>query len=151
MRIAIGNDQHGFSYKQMILHTFPEHEFVDCGAYDEHPISYPPIGQKAAELVASGECDRAILICGTGMGMAITANKVKGCYATVCHDAYSAERSILSNDANTLCMGALVIGKKTCEMLVQQWLNLEFDKTSHSKVNVDLIKGIEGASNLESI
>ena len=145
MKIAIANDQHGFAYKQLIMKTFPEHEYVDCGSYDENPINYPPYGEAAARKVASGECDRAILICGTGLGMAITANKVKGCYATVCHDAYSAERSILSNNANTLCMGALVIGKKTCETITRLWLSLTFDETSHSAKNVQMIKDIEAA------
>ena len=145
MKIAIANDQHGYAYKQLIMKLFPEHEYVDCGSYDENPINYPHYGEAAARKVASGECDRAILICGTGLGMAITANKVKGCYATVCHDIYSAERSILSNNANTLCMGALVIGKKTCETITRLWLSLTFDETSHSAKNVNMIKEIEAA------
>lgn len=143
MKIAIANDQHGLAYKKLIMECFPQHEYVDVGAFSEDPVKYPEYGEKAARLVASGECDRGILICGTGLGMAITANKVKGCYATVCHDIYSAERSILSNNANVLCMGALVIGKKTCEAITKKWLSLEFDPTSHSAANVAMIKAIE--------
>ncbi len=146
MRIAIANDQYGLEYKQLIMKTFPEHEYVDCGTYDTRPVKYPEYGEKAAKLVANGECDRGILICGTGIGMAITANKIKGCYAAVCHDIYSTERSILSNNSNTMCMGALIIGKKTCETLVSKWLSLSFDTTSHSAQNVDLIKAIEDGS-----
>jgi ribose 5-phosphate isomerase B len=151
MRIAIANDQNGFEYKQMIMKTFPEHEYVDCGTYDTNAVKYPIYGKKAAQLVASGACDRGILICGTGIGMSITANKIKGCYAAVCHDVYSTERSILSNNANIMCMGALVIGKKTCETLVLKWLSLSFDPTSHSAQNVDLIKAIEEENANETV
>lgn len=143
MRIAIGNDQYGLPYKRLIVSNFPEHEFVDVGCDTEEPVKYPEFGERVARLVASGDCERGILICGTGIGMAVTANKVRGCYAAVCHDVYSTERSILSNNANVMCMGALVIGKKTCETLTRQWLNLRFDPASHSAANVDLIRKIE--------
>jgi len=143
MKIAIGNDQHGLPYKNLIVKMFPEHEFVDVGTDTAEPVKYPTYGEKVANLVASGECERGILICGTGIGMAITANKVNGCYAAVCHDVYSTERSILSNNANIMCMGALVIGIKTCETLAKLWLSLKFDETSHSALNVAMIKEIE--------
>lgn len=143
MKIAIGNDQHGLAYKQMIMKTFPEYEFVDVGTYDEEPVSYPGVAEKAARLVAAGECERGILICGTGIGMAMTANKIKGAYAAVCHDIYSAQRMILSNDGNILCMGALVIGKKTAEEIVRQWLPLQFDPSSASAAKVAHLRRIE--------
>lgn len=143
MKIAIGNDQHGLAYKQMIMKTFPEHEFVDVGTYDAEPVSYPGVAEKAAKLVASGECERGILICGTGIGMAMTANKIKGAYAAVCHDIYSAQRMILSNNGNILCMGALVIGKKTAEEIVRQWLPLQFDPNSASAAKVAHLRQIE--------
>ncbi|MGI6160902.1 MAG: RpiB/LacA/LacB family sugar-phosphate isomerase [Christensenellales bacterium] len=143
MKIAIGNDQHGLEFKNLIVNTFPEHEFVDVGTNDTSPANYPDYAKEVATLVASGECDRGILCCGTGIGMAIAANKVKGCYAAVCHDVYSTERSILSNNSNVLCMGALVIGKKTCETLVKLWLSLEFDEKSASAQKVALIKAME--------
>lgn len=143
MKIAIGNDQHGLAYKQMIMKTFPEHEFVDVGTYDEEPVSYPGVAERAARLVAAGECERGILICGTGIGMAMTANKIKGAYAAVCHDIYSAQRMILSNDGNILCMGALVIGKKTAEEIVRQWLPLQFDPSSASAAKVAHLRRIE--------
>lgn len=143
MRIAIGNDQYGLAYKQMIVKLFGNHEFIDCGSYDETAVKYPEVGEKVAKLVATGECERGILICGTGIGMAISANKVNGCYAAVCHDIYSTERSILSNNSNVMCMGALVIGKKTCESLVKLWLSLRFDPSSHSAQNVAMVMDIE--------
>lgn len=144
MKIAIGNDQHGLQYKELIMQAYPEHVYVNVGTDTPDPVSYPVIGEKVANLVASGACDRGMLICGTGIGMAITANKVKGCYAAVCHDVYSAQRSILSNNANIMCMGALVIGKKTAETLAGIWLGLTFDPAGHSIKNVELIERIEG-------
>lgn len=145
MKIAIGSDQHGFAYKKQIIETFGKKgfEFTDMGTYDTESVSYPGIAYKTVKNVVEGKCDRAILICGTGIGMAIAANKVKGIYAAVCHDIYSTERSILSNNANVMCMGALVIGPKTAEKLAELWLSLEFDKTSQSAKKVAEICAIE--------
>lgn len=143
MKIAIGNDQHGLAYKQMILKSFPEHTFTDLGSHDPEPVSYPLIAEAVARQVASGACDRGILICGTGIGMAMAANKIKGAYAAVCHDLYSTERSILSNDGNILCMGALVIGMKTAEELVRLWLPLQFDPGSPSAAKVAQLRALE--------
>ena len=138
MKIAIGNDQHGLAYKQMLLSTFAEHEFVDMGSYDTQAVSYPAIAEAVARKVASGACERGILI-----GMAMAANKIKGAYAAVCHDIYSTQRSILSNDANILCMGALVIGQKTAEELVRLWLPLRFDPSSPSAAKVAQLRQLE--------
>ncbi len=143
MKLAIGNDQHGLVYKQMIMETFPLNEYVDVGTFDTEPVSYPGIAETVAELVARGECERGILICGTGIGMAMTANKIKGAYAAVCHDIYSAQRMILSNDGNILCMGALVIGIKTAEEIVRQWLPLRFDPNNASAAKVAHLRQIE--------
>ena len=143
MKIAIGNDKHGLAYKQMIMKTFPENEYVDVGSFDTEPVSYPGVAEKVAKLVARGECERGILICGTGIGMAMTANKIKGAYAAVCHDIYSAQRMVLSNDGNILCMGALVIGMKTAEEIVRQWLPLQFDPNSASAAKVAHLRQIE--------
>ena len=143
MKIAIGNDNHGFTYKKMLIETFAEHQFVDVGSNNTDPIRYPGIAEKVVELVLSRQCERGILICGTGIGMAITANKFKGCYAAVCHDIYSAQRAILSNNANILCMGALVIGTKTCLAITKEWISQRFDPQSHSAANITMIQRIE--------
>lgn len=143
MKIAIGNDQHGLAYKQMLLSAFAEHEFVDMGSYDTQAVSYSAVAEAVARKVASGACERGILICGTGIGMAMAANKIKGAYAAVCHDIYSTQRSILSNDANILCMGALVIGQKTAEELVRLWLPLRFDPSSPSAAKVAQLRQLE--------
>lgn len=143
MKIAIGNDQHGLAYKQMIMKTFSENEYVDVGSFDAEPVRHPGVAEKVAKLVAQGECERGILLCGTGIGMAMTANKIKGVYAAVCHDIYSAQRMILSNNGNILCMGALVIGMKNAEELVRQWLPLRFDPNSASADKVAHLRQIE--------
>jgi len=148
MQIAIGSDQHGLAYKKMIVEEFGKkgHRFIDVGTYDAQPVSYPGIAYKATKKVADGDCERAILICGTGIGMAIAANKVKGAYAAVCHDLYSTERSVLSNNGNVMCMGALVIGPKTAEKLVELWLSLRFDAAGPSAKKVAEIFEIESGS-----
>lgn len=143
MKIAIGNDQHGLTYKKMIMEAFPQHEFVDFGTNDATPVSYPLVAEKTARAVAAGQCERGILICGTGIGMAMCANKIRGCFAAVCHDIYSTQRSILSNDANMLCMGALVIGSKTMLTLTEEWLKLTFDPTSASAPKVNDMRQLE--------
>lgn len=151
MKIAIGSDQWGYDFKKMIIEEFSKegHEFVDMGVYSKDPINYPEIAYKVAKEVAEGDCERGILICGTGIGMALTANKVKGAYAAVCHDIYSTERSILSNNTNIMCMGAQVIGFKTMLSLTDTWLRLKFDPNSRSKVKVDQIYKIEEEGTLE--
>lgn len=145
MKIAIGSDQFGYEYKKKIIEEFTQkgHQFIDVGTYDTEPVSYPGIAFKAAQKVVSGECERAILICGTGIGMAISANKVNGAYAAVCHDVYSTERSILSNNCNVMCMGALITGPKIVEKLVDLWLSLKFDPSSQSAKKVAEICKIE--------
>ena len=114
----------------------------DFGCYTADAVDYPEYGEIVARAVAAGEFERGILICGTGIGMSITANKVKGCYAAVCHDIYSTERSILSNDCNIMCMGALVIGPATATTLVDKWMSLSF-KESPSLKKINMIKEIE--------
>ncbi len=145
MLIAIGSDQWGYEFKQMIIEEFKAkgHEFVDVGAYSKEEVNYPNIAYSVAKKVSQGQCERGILICGTGIGMALTANKVKGAYAAVCHDVYSTERSILSNNANIMCMGALVIGPKTAYSLTDLWLNLKFDTSCNSAKKVQEIYQIE--------
>lgn len=145
MKISIGCDELGIEYKNMIIETFSKkgHEFVDVGSFVGEKINYPSVAYKAVKAMTDGDCERCILICGTGIGMALSANKIKGAYAAVCHDIYSTERSILSNNCNTMCMGALVVGPKTVETLVNVWLGLEFDTASRSYVKVQEIYSIE--------
>lgn len=128
MKIAIGSDHLGLELKNIIRDFLREKEInvEDFGTMSKEPIDYPDIAEKVAKVVAKGEYDRGILICGTGIGMAIAANKVKGIRAAVCHDLYSAERSRKSNNAQIMTMGALIIGPELAKKLVELWLNSEF-------------------------
>lgn len=145
MRIILGCDVNGVWLKQEVFNALKNLEGVivtDFGVTNEDITPYPLIAEKIALSVARGENERGILICGTGVGMAITANKVKGAYAAVCHDIYSTRRSILSNNANILCMGAGVIGKDLALSIVKEWVTLEY-KDSPSTKKIELFKSIE--------
>ena len=128
MKIAIGSDHLGLELKNIIRDFLKEKEIEvnDSGTISKEPIDYPDIAEKVAKAVAKGDCERGILICGTGIGMAIAANKVKGIRAAVCHDLYSAERSRKSNNAQIMAIGALIIGSELAKKLVEVWLNSEF-------------------------
>lgn len=128
MRIAIGSDEAGFALKETIKEYLSEagHEVTDYGCYDAKPVDYPDIAYPVAVDVAAGKHDRGILVCGTGIGMAITANKVPGVRAAVCHDPYSAQRARKSNNAQVMTLGARVIGSELAKTLVAIWLESEF-------------------------
>lgn len=126
--IALGSDQAGYSLKQEIIKYLEEKglEYKDYGSFSEDPVDYPVYGKKVAHAVAGGECDKGILICGTGIGIAIAANKVKGIRAAHCHDCFSAEATRLHNDANIVAMGARVVGPGLAVKIVDTFLNTEF-------------------------
>lgn len=147
-RIVIGSDEAGHSYKEALKADLEAHprvaEVLDVGVGDaSDKTAYPNIAVAAAERVASDQADRAVLICGTGLGVAISANKVKGVRAVTAHDAYSVERAVLSNNAQILCMGERVIGKELARKLVDEWLKHEFDPTSASAEKVGAITRYE--------
>ena len=128
MKIAMGADNLGFPLKESIKEHLEAlgHEVVDYGVYDTNPVDYPDIANKVARDVASGAFDRAILTCGTGIGMAIAANKVPGVRAAAVSDPYSAERARKSNNAQVLCLGSCVLGPAVASLLVDHWLASEF-------------------------
>ena len=143
-RIAIGCDEAGVSYKKAIIADLEKDSRVstitDVGVPEtSDKTAYPHIAVDAARLIAGGKADRAILICGTGLGVAISANKVPGIRAVTAHDSFSVERSILSNDAQVLCMGERVIGKELARRLVKDWLGYRFDQGSASAEKVRAI------------
>jgi ribose 5-phosphate isomerase B len=146
-RIVIGNDEAGFSYKETLraqLEADPRVLSVqDVGVDGQGDTAYPFVAIEVAQIVARGEADRGLLICGTGIGMAITANKVSGIRAAVGHDSYSVERSVLSNNAQVLAMGERVIGRELARKLVSEWLNHQFDETSSSAAKVQAISDYE--------
>lgn len=128
MKIILGSDHLGFELKETVKQHIQSKglEVTDIGVFDKSPVDYPDVGLALAERVGRGDFDRGILICGTGIGMAIVANKVPGVRAAVCHDIYSAERARKSNDAQIMTMGALVVGVELAKKLVDVWLESEF-------------------------
>ena len=147
MKIAIGCDEAAYALKVVIkehLQKRPDIELTDFGAEAGEVILYPDVASVVAEAVAAGKFDRGILVCGTGIGMCITANKVPGIRAAVCHDPFSAERSRKSNDAQIMCMGERVIGPELAKYLVDIWLKCEF-AGGGSAPKVERIKQIEAS------
>ena len=144
MRIAIGCDEAAFDLKETLRQTLQQlgHEVEDYGTHDAQPVLYPDIGYAVASAVAQGRHERGVLLCGTGIGMAITANKVPGVRAAQAHDTYSAERAMKSNDARILAMGARVVGPELAKSILQAWLASEFE-AGRSGPKVDRIKHYE--------
>lgn len=147
LRIVIGSDDAGYELKETLRAELAGHplvaELTDIGVDADGSTAYPEIARVAAERVAAGEADRALLVCGTGLGVAIAANKVPGIRAVTAHDTYSVERSVLSNDAQVLCLGQRVIGVEVARRLVREWLGYRFDATSPSARKVELIGAME--------
>jgi ribose 5-phosphate isomerase B len=146
-RIVVGCDDAGLRYKEALkadlLADDRVAEVTDVGVGADETTAYPHVAVSAARLVADGKADRALLICGTGLGVAISANKVHGVRAVTAHDSFSVERSVLSNDAQVLCMGERVIGLELARRLAREWLGYRFDPTSNSAAKVDAIRSYE--------
>lgn len=147
LRIVVGGDDAGFDYKEKIRADLEADDrvasVIDVGVGAEESTAYPHVAVEAARRVAAGEADRAMLICGTGLGVAISANKVPGIRAVTAHDSYSVERSVLSNNAQVLCMGQRVVGIELARRLVGEWLGYTFDTASASAQKVDAITSYE--------
>jgi ribose 5-phosphate isomerase B len=135
MRIAIGSDHRGFDVKRRIksLVEGMRHEVVDVGAHSAESVDYPDLAFEVAKLVGSGQVDRGILICGTGIGMAIAANKVRGVRAATCHDSITAEMSRRHNDSNVLCLSADLSGEQLIDRMVRLWLDTAFEAGRHAR------------------
>lgn len=141
--IALGSDQAGFDLKQEIIGYLESKslEYKDYGSYDAEPVDYPTYGKKVAHAIADGECEKGILICGTGIGISMAANKVKGIRAAVCGDCFSAEATRLHNDANIVAIGARVVGSSLAIKIIDTFLNTEFSGEERHKRRVDMIEG----------
>lgn len=144
MRIAIGSDHGGFGLKTEIIRYLEKRQiqFRDFGTYDDSPADYPDFAEAVARAVAGKEYDLGILICGTGVGISIAANKVPGIRAALCHDTFSARMARRHNDANVLAMGERVIGRGLALDIVDEFLRGTFDGGRHAS-RVDKIKAIE--------
>jgi ribose 5-phosphate isomerase B len=147
LRIVIGCDDAGFDYKEILKRDLEADpgvaSVIDVGVDADGHTAYPRIAVAAAEIVARGEADRALLVCGTGLGVAIAANKVPGIRAVTAHDSFSVERGVLSNNAQVLTMGQRVVGIEVARRLAREWLTYRFDSTSASAEKVAVIDEYE--------
>ncbi|AOY74630.1 ribose 5-phosphate isomerase B [Clostridium formicaceticum] len=128
MKIAIGCDEAAYSFKEVIKNYLVSkgHEVEDFGVHDVNPVLYPDIAYAVSKSIVESKNERGVLICGTGIGMNITANKVPGIRSAVCHDPFSTERARKSNNAQVMCMGARVIASELAKTLIDIWLDSEF-------------------------
>lgn len=144
MKIVLANDHSAVDMKKEILAHLEEkgYQVIDIGTNSPESCDYPVFGERAGKMVASGEADLGILICGTGVGISLAANKVKGVRACVCSEPYSAKLSRMHNDTNVLAFGARVVGTELAKMIVDEWLAAEFEGGRHKR-RVDMIMEIE--------
>ena len=144
MKIGIGNDHSALELKAEIIELLKErgHEVVDYGTSSPESCDYPVYGEKVGRAVASGEVERGILICGTGLGISLAANKVKGVRAAVCSEPFTAKMSRAHNNCNILAFGARVVGAELAKMIVETWLDTEFEGGRHQR-RVDMLMDIE--------
>ncbi len=142
--IALGSDHAGRGLKEEIKKLLDQRglEYVDFGTDTDDSCDYPVFGFAAASAVADGKCDRGLLFCGTGVGISLAANKVKGIRCVVCSEPYSAKMSRLHNDSNMLALGSRVVGTELARMIVETWLDTDFEGGRHQR-RVDLISAIE--------
>jgi ribose 5-phosphate isomerase B len=147
LRIVVGADDAGFDYKEALKSDLADNPLVesvvDIGVGSDEHTAYPQVAIRAAELVAAGDADRALLVCGTGLGVAMSANKVPGIRAVTAHDSFSVERSILSNNAQVLTFGQRVIGLELARRLAREWVTYRFDDTSASADKVRVLSDYE--------
>ena len=143
MKIAIGSDHGGYLLKQEVMQHLKDRniEFVDCGSYEDKSCDYPEYAKAVASEITSKKADLGILICGTGIGMSMAANKVPGIRAALCHDVFSAEATRQHNDANIICMGARVVGPGLALMIIDKFIDTPF---SNDERHIRRISKIEG-------
>ncbi|MCJ7696331.1 MAG: ribose 5-phosphate isomerase B [Anaerolineaceae bacterium] len=145
MRIAIGCDHAGYNLKDVIIDVVEElgHQAIDMGTFDKSPVDYPDFAVKVGESLINGNADRGILLCGSGVGASISANKIRGIYAGVCNDSYSAGQGVEHDDMNVLCLGTRIIGEEIAKACVTSFLNSNFTEVSRHKRRVKKIRDIE--------
>ena len=150
MKIAVACDHAGFPLKSLALQTVRDcgHEPLDLGVDDETPVDYPDQAQKVGQAVQSGRVDRGILLCGSGVGASIAANKMKGVYAGVCHDTYSARQGVEHDEMNVLCLGARVIGTAITREIIAAFLSARF--IGHDPGQERHVRRVEKIKKLES-
>ncbi len=147
MRIAFGSDHAGFPLKHHLIDRLSdgEHTILDFGTHDESPVDYPDFAEAVGRAVADGRADRGIVVCGSGAGACIAANKVTGIRAMLAHDRYTAHQGVEHDDANVLCLGARVIGSNVAEELVDAFLGAEFTGEERHLRRLNKVLAIEGS------
>ncbi|MEQ8953256.1 MAG: ribose 5-phosphate isomerase B [Gammaproteobacteria bacterium] len=145
MNIVIGSDHAGFPLKATIIEHIRKlgHEVTDVGSYDENPVDFPDIAQQLTAKIRSGEATRGLMVCGTGVGAAIAANKVKGIRAAVCHDVHSAHQCVEHDDVNVMCIGAQIVGAWLALDLVEAYLKAEFSTSEEFRRRVEKLGMME--------
>lgn len=145
MKVAVACDHAGFALKETVVNKIKAlgHEVIDCGCPDTQRVDFPDYAAKAGALLTGRQAERAVLICGSGIGMCIAANKIHGVYACVCHDAYSAHQGVEHDAMNALCLGALVIGQHVVEEVVERFLAAHYFNEGNYKKRVDKILALE--------
>ena len=152
MKLVIGNDHAAVELKNEIKAYLEEkgHEVINIGTDTHDSCNYPEYGEKAGRMVAAGEVDGGVLICGTGVGISLAANKVKGVRACVCSEPYSARLSKQHNNSNIIAFGARVIGVEMAKMIVDEWVNAKYEGGRH-QVRVDMLAEIEQTQGLKAV
>ena len=149
MKLVIGGDHAGYLLKEKVVQYLRSsgHEVMDVGTHSEEPVDFPDIAKTLCEKVLSGEAERGIMVCGTGVGASIAANKVPGIRAAVCHDVYSAHQSVEHDDVNVLCLGAWIVGEKLAYDLLDAYLNAEHSEDADFRRRVAKLKEMDGSAN----
>lgn len=148
MKIVVGSDHAGYPLKASVVACVQSlgHEVVDVGSWDEQPVDFPDIARAVTTRVTSGEADRGLMVCGTGVGASIAANKVKGIRAAVCHDVHSAHQCVEHDDVNVMCIGAQIVGAWLANDLVKAWLEAEFSTDEDFRRRVAKLHAMESGT-----
>jgi ribose 5-phosphate isomerase B len=145
MRIAVGCDHAGFTIKNAVVEAVKAagHEVLDLGTFNQERVDYPDYAEKVGRAILSGEADKGIVICSTGIGVCVTANKMKGIYAGLCHDTYSAHQAVEHDNINVLCLGGLIVGPQLAREIVTSFLQASLFKEERYQKRIDKYKAVE--------
>jgi ribose 5-phosphate isomerase B len=146
MRIVIGSDHAGFALKGIVVDHIGVlgHEVIDVGSYDSAPVDFPDVARALTDAISSGKADRGLMVCGTGVGASIAANKVKGIRAAVCHDVHSAHQAVEHDDVNVMCLGAQIVGPWLAKDLISAFLTAEFSTSEEFRRRVEKLHQMDG-------
>ena len=145
MRLVVGSDHAGFALKYNLLKTLYEagHQIIDCGCYDPAPVDFPDIAKKVCQKILSGEAERGIMFCGTGVGAAIACNKVRGIRASVCHDIYTAHQCVEHDDVQVIALGGQIIGPTVAKELIDIFIGAKFSTSPEFRRRVEKLDDMD--------